>query len=313
MSKRVFLVTGASGFVGACLVRRLITAGEEVHLLLRKGHKSWRLADLKDKFFEHESDLSSLVDLCRLVNDIKPTVIYHLAAYGAYSSQNDPQQCIETNIQGTWNLLKATAEINYELFVNTGSSSEYGYKKLPMKESDLLEPASYYAVTKASQTMLCSYFAVQNKKPVVTIRPFSVYGPYEDGARFMPTLLMSLLNQNEMNLVSPDIARDWIYSDDMVDAFLLIDALKRYGGQAFNIGTGLQTSIRDIAGLAVEVTGQTPHYKWGGMPDRAWDTNFWVADTEKSARLLNWRAQVCLKDGIGRMWDWIRENRHLYV
>ncbi|MBF0619564.1 MAG: NAD-dependent epimerase/dehydratase family protein [Candidatus Omnitrophica bacterium] len=311
--KRVYLISGASGFVGACLLRRLVDSNAEVHVLLRPKYKGWRLEDLAGKYTAHTSDLSDARELTVLAERIRPTVIYHLAAYGAYAAQNDAAQCIQTNVQGTWNLLKATAGIEYELFVNTGSSSEYGFKKAPMKEDDALDPASYYAVTKGAQTALCRQFAREYAKPVVTLRPFSVYGPYEEPGRFIPTLLLSLLLRREMNLVSPDIRRDWIYIDDMIDAYLCIDRLKCHGGEVFNAGTGHQASIRDVAELAAVVTGETPLYKWGAMQDRRWDTDFWVADTTKAGHMLEWSSKVGLQDGLLRTWAWLKNNKHRYM
>ena len=148
--KRIYLITGAGGFIGACLMRRLVENNENVHILLKKATNAWRIQDIIHKVSVHISDLSDLQGLRKIMDDIKPDIIYHLATCGAYSYQNIPDAIINTNILGTWNLLKATSQINYELFVNTGSSSEYGFKKFSMKETDLLEPASYYAVTKSS-------------------------------------------------------------------------------------------------------------------------------------------------------------------
>ena len=99
---------------------------------------AWRIQDIIHKVTVHMSDLFDLQELIKIIDDIKPDIIYHLATCGAYFYQNMPDVIINTNILGTWNLLKATSQINYELFVNTGSSSEYGFKKNLMKETDLL-------------------------------------------------------------------------------------------------------------------------------------------------------------------------------
>jgi nucleoside-diphosphate-sugar epimerase len=311
-NKRVYLITGATGFVGSCLLRELISRGERVHLILRREAKLWRIKDILSKTNVHINDLSNVDKLSKLVSKIRPDVIYHLATYGAYPSQSDADLCIKTNISGTWNLLNATADIDYELFVNTGSSSEYGFKTAPMKENDLLEPASYYAVTKSSQTLLCSYFAKKNKKPVVTLRLFSVYGPYEEGSRFIPTLLKSLYFHKKMSLVSPTIARDWIYVGDVVDAYLLVNKLSKYGGEVFNIGTGVQKTIKEVIESAVEATREKTTFKWKGMKNRIWDTDYWVADNSKAAKLLKWSPNVDLAQGLSLTWKWFRNNLHFY-
>jgi nucleoside-diphosphate-sugar epimerase len=310
--KKIYLMTGASGFIGSCLLRELLAKGSNVHILLRKEANVWRIKDLLHETKVHFEDLSDVKRLSKLTNKIKPDIIYHLAAYGAYSSQNDADLCIKTNIIGTWNLLKATSDVDYELFVNTGSSSEYGFKKTAMNENDCLEPASDYAVTKSSQTLLCSYFAKKNKKPIVTLRPFSVYGPYEDKNRFIPTLLKSLYLCKKMDLVSSTISRDWLYVDDMVSAYLLTHRLKKYGGEIFNIGTATQNTIEDVVKLAVKVTGKTTDFRWGKMKNRIWDTSYWIADIGKAKKLLGWSPRFNLEQGLLRTWTWFKKNSEYY-
>ncbi|MCX6727086.1 MAG: NAD(P)-dependent oxidoreductase [Candidatus Shapirobacteria bacterium] len=310
--KRIFLITGASGFIGSVLLHKLTEQKQTVHLILRNESKTWRIADLLDKVTIHYSDLSNVSELTKIIKKIKPNIIYHLATNGAYSYQKDANQIIETNILGTWNLLQACNTTNYDLFVNTGSSSEYGLKKNAMKETDLLEPASYYAVTKCAQTLLCSHIAKQEHRPIVTIRPFSVYGPYEEPKRFVPTLMNALFFNKEMNLVAPETARDQIYVDDMVDAYLKIEELKNNPGEYFNIGTGIQSTIKEVVDTAVKVTGKTAQFKWGGMEKKSWDTNHWVADVSKAGRLLKWTPKINLEQGLKLTWDWFQNNHKFY-
>lgn len=312
MEKNVFFITGASGFIGSVLLRRLIEQKQEVHLVLRKESKTWRIDDLLDKVTIHLSDLSDLNELTQIIQKVNPTIIYHLATNGAYSSQKDANQIINTNILGTWNLLQACNSINYKLFVNTGSSSEYGFKKFAMRETDIVEPSSYYAVTKCAQTLLCSHIAKQEHKPIVTIRPFSVYGPYEEPKRFVPTLMKALYFNEEMNLVDPETARDYIYIDDMVDAYLKIDELKSNPGEYFNIGTGVQSTIKETVELAKKVTQKNAQFKWGTMENRNWDTNNWVADISKARLLLKWSPKITLEQGINSTWNWFQNYHKFY-
>jgi nucleoside-diphosphate-sugar epimerase len=115
-----------------------------------------------------------------------------------------------------------------------------------------------------------------------------------------------------MNLVSPNIARDWIYVDDVVDAYLLVNELKKYGGEVFNIGTGIQKTIEEVVELAVEATGEKTVFKWKGMKNRIWDTDYWVADTSKTAKLLKWSPKVNLAQGLLFTWKWFKNNLHFY-
>ncbi len=309
---KTYLITGSSGFIGSVLLRKLVDQKENVHIILREQSNTWRINDLLDKVTIYHSDLSNVVQLSEIVEKIHPNIIYHLATNGAYSYQKDANAIIETNILGTWNLLQACNQINYDLFVNTGSSSEYGFKSFAMRETDIVEPASYYAVTKCAQTLLCSHIAKQEKRPIVTIRPFSVYGPYEEPKRFFPTLMKSLLFKEEMNLVAPETARDQIYIDDMVDAYLKINELKNNPGEYFNIGTGVQSTIKEVIETAIKVTGCNTNFKWGSMENRNWDTNNWVADISKARQLLKWIPKTNLESGIKLTWDWFQNNHKFY-
>jgi len=310
--KDTYLITGASGFIGSVLFRRLVNEKQNIHLILRKNAKTWRINDIFKSVTINYSDLSDIDELTKIVKKINPTIIYHLATNGAYSDQNKPDLIIQTNILGTFNLLKACNTVKYRLFVNTGSSSEYGFKKFAMRETDILEPASYYAVTKCAQTLLCSHIAKQENKPIVTIRPFSVYGPYEEPKRFIPTLMKALLFKQPMNLVDPNIARDQIYVDDIVDAYLKIDELIQNPGEYFNIGTGVQSTIKEIVETAIRVTKKNTTFNWGNMLNRKWDTYNWVGDISKAKQLLNWTPKTDLNTGLKLTWNWFKKYHTFY-
>lgn len=312
MKNNKFLITGSTGFIGSVLLRTLLERGEKVDIILRKQSKTWRIKDLLSNVTIYYSDLSSLEDLQKIVKKSQPTIIHHLATNGAYSNQDNANKIIKTNILGTWNLLQAANEVDYDLFVNTGSSSEYGFKEYAMRETDLVEPASYYAVTKCAQTLLCSHIARQEKKPIVTLRPFSVYGPYEEPNRLVSTLMVSLLQNKRMKLVSPTIARDYIYVGDIVSAYLKINQLQKNAGEYFNIGTGVQTTIKEIVEKAKKVSQKEGNFLWGSMEKRKWDTDVWVGDISKAKRLLNWKPKFSLEEGLKETWDWFNKNKSNY-
>ena len=309
--KRTFLLTGATGFVGSCLLRRLVEKGARPHIIIRRDARLWRIKDVLPKVYCHVVDLSNDSRLMRVVRKVKPDVIYHLAANGAYSSQNDPDRIITTNILGGWNLIKACAAVDYELFVNTGTSSEYGFKSKPMKETDALEPASYYAATKCAMSWLCSQQAREGR-PVVSLRLFSAYGPYEEPTRLIPTLMAALYHGKPMDLVPAATARDFIYIDDVVDAFLKINALKKAAGHVFNIGTGRQTTLRQLVDAAVKASGRTTEFRWGKMPSKTWDTSCWVANIVRARKVLGWASRVDLHAGLKKTWDWYCGHHEIY-
>ena len=303
-----FFITGAAGFVGSCLTRKLVGLGCEVHALIRASTSRWRLGGLEQKVALHTGDLNDGERLRELIGEIQPTVVYHLAVHGAYPTQTNADQIILTDMFGTYNLLKACSEVDYKVFVNTGSSSEYGSKQYAMRECDLLEPSSYYAVAKAAQTLVSQHMARADRRPINTFRLFSVYGPYEEPTRLVPTLVRRCLEGKELDMVSPDTARDFVYVEDVVEAYLQIGQLSLQCGEVFNIGTGIQSSMRDVVRAVFRSTGAKVKVNWGTLPARSWDTETWLAETTKVRRILKWTPRTSLADGIERTTEWFRSE-----
>jgi len=303
------LVTGATGFVGANLARRLLQDGHEVHLLLRPGYSPWRIHAIQDDVCLHTVDLGDVEALASVVCQIRPDWVFHLAVYGAYSSQTDLRQMVQTNINGTINLVETCLRAGFKAFVNTGSSSEYGFKDHAPSETEWLEPNSYYAITKASATLFCRYTAQSLGVHLPTLRLYSVYGPYEEPIRLMPTLILRGLSGDLPPLVNPDIARDYVYVEDVVNAYLLAASIPgQEAGAVYNVGTGVQATIRQVVEVARQVLGIVIEPQWGSMPNRCWDTNSWVANNQKIRDDLGWQPRCSLAQGFRRMVDWFRDN-----
>lgn len=309
--KRVVL-TGASGFVGANLARRLLRDGHEVNLLLRPGFQPWRIREIQKDVRLHLVHLHDAGAVEKILSEIRPNWIFHLAAHGAYSWQNDLSQMVQTNIIGTMNLVQASLHINFEAFVNTGSSSEYGLKNHPPAETEFLEPNSDYAVTKASATLFCRCTAQRARVHIPTLRLYSVYGPYEEPNRLVPQLILKGLSKQLPSLVDPEVARDFIHVDDVVAAYLA--AVHRPGqewGAVYNVGTGTQTSIQQAVEIARRAMDIAAEPRWGSMPPRTWDTRCWVADNRTICRALGWQPRLAFKDGFRLTYAWFQENPQL--
>ncbi|MBV9866363.1 MAG: NAD-dependent epimerase/dehydratase family protein [Abitibacteriaceae bacterium] len=306
--KRV-IVTGATGFVGANLARHLLQAGYEVHLLVRPAYQSWRIESIQGDVHLHEVALTDAPVLSSTVSKIQPEWIFHLAAHGAYSWQNDLEQIVQTNFIGTLNFVEACLQSGFEAFVNTGSSSEYGFKDHAPAENEYLEPNSYYAVTKASATLFCRYTAQARGVHLPTLRLYSVYGPYEDPGRLMPTLIRHGLQGTWPPLVNPETARDYVYVDDVCAAYVLAATRPNQElGAVYNVGTGLQTPLHEVVSVAQRVLDIAAQPQWNSMPGRQWDTGVWVADNRKIVQELGWQPQYNLETGLRRMVQWMQDN-----
>ncbi len=303
------LLTGATGFVGANLARRLLRDGHEVHLLVRAEHAPWRIEEIKGDVHLHVADLRDAAATAGAVRDARPDWVFHLAAHGAYSQETGVERIFGTNVLGTVYLVQACLETGVETLVNTGSSSEYGYKDRAPPETEWLEPNSHYAAAKASATLFCRYTAGNRDARIPTLRLYSVYGPWEEPTRLMPTLLLRGLEGRLPPLVNPEIARDFIHVDDVTRAYLAAaEAPLPEPGAVFNVGTGSQTTLRQVVGTARDLLDVAEEPEWGSMPDRHWDTDVWVADNRKIRQALGWRPRYALDRGLAQMVDWFRSN-----
>jgi nucleoside-diphosphate-sugar epimerase len=298
------LITGATGFLGACLARDRICAGHDVHLLARATSPNWRLAELEGQYVRHEADLRDADALCRAVAACRPDVIYHLAAYGAYPTQQDTTTILATNLLGTANLLEALASHDYRALVHTGSSSEYGHKLRPMRDNDLPEPRTPYAVGKAAATLLCRAEAMRGR-PVATVRVFSPYGPWDDPSRLVPYVMSCCARDEVVRVTSGRQPRDFIYVDDCVNLIVRTADCQEARGQILHAGSGQQQSVRDVVEAIVGVCGGDPEkIRFGDEPTRADEPEHWSASIERTTALTGWRPEVELREGLARTWSW---------
>lgn len=313
-------VTGGTGFVGANLVRRLLADGHEVHLLVRPGHHTWRLDDVLDDLHRREVDLGARDELTTLVHVMAPDQVFHLAAHGAYPWQTDAPAIRATNVIGTDNLVHACVSAGVRAFVHTGSSSEYGARDHAPTEDEAAEPNSYYGLTKAWATLACRLAGF------TTLRLYSVYGPWEDARRFVPQLIEHALEGRLPPLAHPGTARDFVHVDDVVDALLRaaanagVTTMAEGGastssdqrptpGPVYNVGTGVQTTLREAVAVAREVLGIDVEPAWDTLAPRPWDTDVWVADPRRVERDLGWRPRTGFAEGFARTVEWHRAQQ----
>lgn len=303
------IVTGASGFVGANLARRLLKDGHETHLLLRPSHQPWRIEEIAADVHVHQVDLRDAESVRQTVAEIRPDWAFHLAAYGAYSTETGMARMVDTNLTCAVSLLDACAENGIEAFVQTGSSSEYGYKDHPAAEDERLEPNSHYAITKAAATHYCQFTARQRDLHAVTLRLYSIFGPYEEPTRLIPTLLVNGLAGRLPPLVSPRTARDFVYVDDAVDAMIRVagqTSLTR--GSVYNVCSGRQTSLECIVSITRRIMDIRDEPVWSTMTQRSWDTDVWVGSPAAMERDTGWCASTPVESGFQRTLGWLNEE-----
>jgi len=138
---------------------------------------------------------------------------------------------------------------------------------------------------------------------------YSVFGPYEEPSRLMPSLIRCGVQGTLPSLVNPATARDYVYIDDVCDAYLL--AATQPGperGAVYNVGSGVQTTLSEVVEVARGVLRITAEPEWGSMQGRIWDTSVWVADNRKIKAELGWQPRFTFREGFEQMVQWSRDN-----
>lgn len=305
---RVF-VTGATGFIGANLTRALVERDAEVHALVRPGASLDRIAAVVDELQLHDGDLTHAEEVDRAVRAARPDVLVHLAAPGGHPRDAPARATMLRGIvSGTANLLQAAARVRLARLVHVGGSLEYGHKRRPIRETDRLEPVTFRGAAKAAATLLALQFAREADRPVTILRPFSIYGPWEDESRFVPRAVLAALDGAELPLAEGP-RRDFLFVGDLVEATFRAASTDLPPGEILNVGSGQETSNEELVRSLARATGMRIAVRPGAFERRPWDTESWVADISKAERLLGWRPARSLEQGLRETFAWFGSRR----
>lgn len=299
------LVLGASGFIGANLLRTILNVRSDVHGTASRL-PAWRLETVPAHNI-HVVDLLIDSNLDGLLEKVRPRTVFNCVAFGAYSFETDGQLIYATNFNFTTRLLERLRQRSISMYVHAGSSSEYGDNCAGPGEQAHLEPNSHYAVSKAAAAQLIHYYGKHLRFPCANLRLYSVYGPLEDSSRLIPNLVRCGLQKTLPEFVRPDISRDFVYVDDVAAAFIqtALHIKEKDYGNSFNIGTGRKVTMADIADVAQNLFDVTDAPKFT-MSSRRWDVADWYAQPEKARERLKWTPLVSLEDGLRQTAAWMR-------
>jgi nucleoside-diphosphate-sugar epimerase len=291
------LVTGAGGFVGAHLCRRLLAAGAEVWGTVRPG------GPVPEGVRALPVDLADGPALAAAVQRAEPDVAFHLAASRAKGTVAERLATTAVNAMSGVHLVEALPE-SCGAVVRLGSSTEYASSDRPMDESTPLRPRGFFGAGKAAGSLLLAAAAEERGLRSVVLRAFQVYGAGDHPGRFVPTVLRAAAEGTVLPLTGPGARRDWVHVDDVVQACLLAAAADDLPpGQVLNIGTGVQSTNEELVAMAEQATGRTIRTDPGAHPARGWDTASWVSDPSLAGELLGWRPVVDLREGLRRTWS----------
>ena len=309
-----YLITGASGFVGSNLIRKLIDENKEVTILIREDSDLWRINDLVPKIQTFKTDLSNYGKLEKIISDIDPDFVYHLGTYGGYPFQTSIQKITQVNILNTINLFESLSKCNnLKLIINFGSSSEYGPKSTSMNESDEAIPITPYGISKLTQTKFAKFYSKNMNLPIVTLRLFSVFGPFEEPGRLIFDIITAVIKGKTIELSSPFPRRDFVYVSDVIQAIETAIHAKNIIGEIFNIGTGVMRSVQDVVNNVLEIAKSNNKISWKIKQKRVFDDMTpWVSDTEKTKKILKWEPKYSFSDGLSLTYKWYLNNQQIW-
>ena len=308
LTGRPVLVTGATGFIGSHLVRRLVNDGADVHALTSSVSSIYpaRLADFKDRITLHEGNLTDRSAMDAIVEAARPSHVFHLGAYTHVGkSWRRVDECVQANIQGTVNLLQSLDGSGYERFVYTGTSEIYGDIDVPFREDAVVNPISPYSVSKYGGERYCRMFHSGYGWPVVMVRPFNAYGPWQTPDRIIPEIIGRAVRGEELRMTQGRQTREFNYVEDLIDGFLLLGTTAGIDGELFNLGNGQELSMRELATTILDLMGNPIEPRFGALPDRP--TEIWHMYSDNSKiRALGWAPRHSLTEGLQKTIEWYR-------
>ncbi|HVT43066.1 MAG TPA: NAD(P)-dependent oxidoreductase [Thermoanaerobaculia bacterium] len=306
--KRV-LVTGGSGFVGRHLVRSLSEAGA---IVVATRHRTTP-GEAPPEVRWLPLAIGDPDSIRAAVAAARPEVVFHLAALlGADRSIAFAERALRANLLGTHNLFAVLLEQDekVERIVVMGSSEEYGRSEtLPIGEEQPLHPVSPYSLSKAAASQLALTYAALYGLPVTVLRPFIIYGPGQSPTMMLPSLIETLLEERDFAMTAGEQTRDFLYVDDLVAGLAAAAVEPAAAGEALNLCSGEERSIRDVAELAASMVGGGGRLLPGALPYRGNEVWRLYGSNARARRLLEWSPHTSLHEGLKRTVEWYREHR----
>lgn len=312
------LVTGADGFIGSHLVELLASRGARVRALsLYNSFNDWGWLEGLDPGLGVEivtGDIRDKAQVSAITRDID--VVFHLASLIAIPySYVAPESYVQTNVQGTLNVVQAALERGVKRVVHTSTSEVYGTaRKVPIAEDHPLQPQSPYSATKIAADSIATSFHLSFKLPLVVARPFNTFGPRQSARAVIPTIVTQLLSgSTRIRLGRLDPTRDFNFVCDTCEGMIALAQCDEAIGQVVNIGSGSEISIGELAQSIAEIVGVKIEIETEAARLRPEDSEVerLLCDNTRIRRLTGWAPKVSLRQGLEQTIAWFRRPENL--
>ncbi|MBW6408574.1 NAD-dependent epimerase/dehydratase family protein [Clostridium weizhouense] len=314
-NKRI-LLTGGAGFIGTKLCK-LLSDNNEILLYDSLKRNSIKNTDLltKDNIKLVEGDILDFNNLKTVVSEFSPNIVIHLAAVAGIDTViKSPVNTMKVNMIGTYNILESIKDINIERFVDFSTSEVFGSYayKVNEKHTTNLAPVGEarwtYSVSKLAGEHLAHSYFKEYGIPVVTVRPFNVYGPGQVGEGAIHQFVLRAIKNEEMQIHGDgDQIRSWCYIDDFVNGIMLCLEKEEAIGNSFNIGNSRATVTISMLAEAIKRIANSDstiiHVPKGYV-----DVELRIPSIEKAREILSFDPKVDLNEGLRRTIEWYRER-----
>lgn len=315
---REVLITGAGGFIGSHLSERLVELGARTRALVHynsMGTWGWLdYSDMKHDIKVFSGDIRDKNTLKRAVEGVD--IIFHLAALiGIPYSYHAPLSYIQTNIEGTLNVLQTALETGVERVIHTSTSEVYGSAQyVPIDEDHPIVGQSPYSASKiGADNFARAYFRSFGLK-VIIIRPFNTYGPRQSARAVIPTIVTQLLDGDLIKLGNLEPTRDLTYVTDTIEGFISAGVNELPYGEVINLGSGAEISIGALAkkiAMLMDKSVKIESEEQRNRPENS-EVDRLFTSTERAKQLLGWECKISLEKGLKLVIDWIKNNRDYY-
>jgi NAD dependent epimerase/dehydratase len=311
------LVTGAGGFIGSHVTELLLAEGYDVRALVRynsrndRGHLQEVPEGLQQRLEIVPGDVTDPFSVRELVAGCD-TVLHLAALIGIPYSYVAPASYVATNVSGTLNVLEACRQARTRRVIVTSTSEVYGTALYtPIDEKHPLQGQSPYSASKIAADKIAESYFRSFDLPIVTLRPFNTYGPRQSARAIIPTVLVQALNgHSEIKIGNLSAKRDLTFVDDTARAFLLAATVKGIEGETIHFGQGSAISVNDLTAMCLKVTGsraQIVTVEERLRPIKS-EVGLLLCDPTKAKRVLGWRPEVPLEEGVRRTAEYLARN-----